>query len=121
MTSRCSGGDEFRQLAGTFNAMQAGIREREAHIVRQATHDALTQLPNREGLRELLQALPAEVPCSVALLDVHRFRDVNASVGHQVGDQLLQALAARLAALAGVGAPCARVGADQFVVAAPAP
>jgi diguanylate cyclase (GGDEF)-like protein len=114
-----NGGVEFRQLAGTFNAMQAGIREREAHIVRQATHDALTQLPNREGLRELLQALPAEVPCSLALLDVHRFRDVNASVGHQVGDQLLQSLAARLVALAGAGAPCARVGADQFVVAAP--
>ena len=113
------GGVEFRQLAGTFNAMQAGIREREAHILHQATHDALTQLPNRAGLRELLQALPAHAPCSVALLDVHRFRDVNASVGHQVGDQLLQALAARLVALAGAGAPCARVGADQFVIAAP--
>ena len=113
------GGVEFRQLASTFNAMQAGIRERETQIVRQATHDTLTGLPNREGLRELLAALPADRPCSVALLDVHRFRDVNASVGHQAGDQLLQALAARLVELSGAGAPCARVGADQFVVTAP--
>ena len=113
------GGIEFRKLAGTFNAMQQAIREREARILRQATHDALTQLPNREGLRQLLAELDADSVCSVALLDVHRFRDINASVGHQVGDQLLQALGARLAALGGAGAACARVGADQFVVVAP--
>ena len=116
---RIEGGEEFRRLAGTFNSMQEGIREREAHILKQATHDALTGLPNREGLRELLSALDASAPCSVALIDVHRFRDINASVGHQAGDQLLQALAQRLAAVTGGLAPCARVGADQFVIAAP--
>ena len=116
---RVSGGEEFKQLAGTFNSMQAGIREREAHIVRQATHDALTGLPNREGLRERLAALPADATLTVALVDVHRFRDINASVGHLVGDQLLQALAVRLALVTGEAAPCARIGADQFVVTAP--
>lgn len=110
------GGVEFQRLVGTFNSMQEGIREREAHILRQATHDALTGLPNREGLRERLAALADSGPCSVALLDVHRFRDINASVGHQSGDQLLQALAARLSQLIGEGALCARVGADQFVI-----
>lgn len=113
-----SGGEEFRQLAGTFNSMQEGIREREARIVRQATHDTLTGLPNREGLRERLAALPANRPLSVALVDVHRFRDINASVGHVTGDQLLQTLAARLAQVVGAGSPCARLGADQFVVTA---
>jgi diguanylate cyclase (GGDEF)-like protein len=113
------GGEEFRRLAGTFNAMQEGIREREARIVQQATHDALTGLPNREGLRELLAALPPSAVCSVGLIDVHRFRDINASVGHQVGDQLLQALAVRLARLSGEANSCARVGADQFVVVMP--
>ena len=113
-----SGGEEFRQLAGTFNSMQASIREREAHIVRQATHDTLTGLPNREGLREQLAALPADRPLSVALVDIHRFRDINASVGHVVGDQLLQALAKRLAKMVSDGSPCARLGADQFVVTA---
>jgi diguanylate cyclase (GGDEF)-like protein len=113
------GGEEFQRLAGTFNSMQEGIREREAHIVRQATHDALTGLPNREGLRERLAALPSGAQLSVALLDVHRFRDINASVGHQAGDNLLLALAQRLQVLAGDDAPCARVGADQFVLTAP--
>jgi diguanylate cyclase (GGDEF)-like protein len=113
------GGEEFQRLAGTFNSMQEGIREREAHIVRQASHDALTGLPNREGLRECLAALPRNAQLSVALLDVHRFRDINASVGHQTGDKLLLALAGRLQALSGDHAPCARVGADQFVLTAP--
>jgi len=112
------GAEEFQQLAGTFNSMQEGIREREARILRQATHDALTTLLNREGLRERLATLEHQGACSVALLDVHRFRDINASVGHQVGDQLLQALAARLSRFGGAQLPCARVGADQFVVVA---
>lgn len=113
------GGVEFRQLAGTFNSMQAGIREREAHIVRQATHDALTGLPNRAGLREQLAAAPPNATLSVALVDVHRFRDINASVGHATGDAVLQALALRLARLAGEHTQCARIGADQYVVTAP--
>ncbi|HMI37756.1 MAG TPA: EAL domain-containing protein [Steroidobacteraceae bacterium] len=112
------GAREFQQLAGTFNSMQEGIREREARILRQATHDTLTGLLNREGLRERLATLGHHGACSVALLDVHRFRDINASVGHQAGDQLLQALAARIGQVCSAQLPCARVGADQFVVVA---
>ena len=110
------GGSEFQRLAGTLNTMQQGIRVREARIVHQSTHDTLTTLPNREGLRERLMALPQGGPYSIVMLDVQRFRDVNASVGHQVGDQLLKILAARLDQLTGGGLPCARVGADQFVL-----
>ncbi len=112
------GAEEFQQLAGTFNSMQEGIREREARILRQATHDTLTGLLNREGLRERLATLGHHGACSVALLDVHRFRDINASVGHQAGDQLLQALAARISQVCSAQLPCARVGADQFVIVA---
>ncbi|MFO1400865.1 MAG: EAL domain-containing protein [Steroidobacteraceae bacterium] len=113
-----TGGVEFQRLAGAFNAMQASIREREARIRHQALHDALTGLPNREGLRALLESAPPPEPCSVALIDIHRFRDVNASVGHQVGDELLRALAGRLQELGGGRWPCARVGADQFAIVA---
>ena len=63
------GAREFQQLAGTFNSMQEGIREREARILRQATHDTLTGLLNREGLRERLAMLEHHGACSVALLD----------------------------------------------------
>ena len=112
------GSEEFRRLSRTFNTMQQSIRHREAQIIEQATHDALTGLPNREGMRARLAALNSAGPCSIALLDIHRFRDINASVGHQAGDQLLQLLAARLTQLVGPAMPCARVGADQFVIAA---
>ena len=114
-----AGGEEFQHLAKAFNAMQEGIQEREGQILHQAAHDALTGLPNREGLRQLLAAGGFTGYWSVALLDVQRFRDINASLGHQSGDQLLCMLARRLQQ-AGLGQwPCARVGADQFVLVAP--
>jgi diguanylate cyclase (GGDEF)-like protein len=116
-----AGSEEFLQLAASFNSMQSGIREREARILDQATHDSLTDLPNRYGLRQWLAARPlGDGPCTLALIDVHRFRDLNASVGHQVGDELLRVLSTRLRLVAGAQGCCARVGADQFIIVLPA-
>ena len=60
------GGDEFRSLAATFNAMQQGIAQREARISHDAHYDALTGLPNRafaeRHLEELLRTSPP--PCT---------------------------------------------------------
>ncbi len=115
------GGEEFERLARTFNSMQQGIRERETRILYQANHDALTALPNRAALCDYLVTLVSNMPTlSVALLDIKRFRDVNASLGHAVGDQLLCALAERLTLLTSTTQQrVARVGADQFVVVLP--
>lgn len=115
---KASGEGEFRQLAESFNSMQSAIREREARIVEQATHDNLTALPNRLAFRQWLgsQGGAGEGLC-VALLDIHRFRDINASLGHAEADRLLCALAQRLRQLAGTGGNCARVGVDQFMLA----
>jgi diguanylate cyclase (GGDEF)-like protein len=115
---KAAGEGEFRQLAESFNSMQSAIREREARIVEQATHDTLTGLPNRLAFRQWLGAQrTAHDGLCIALLDIHRFRDINASLGHQEADRVLCALAERFRELAGAQGLCARVGVDQFMLA----
>ncbi|MCY1137533.1 EAL domain-containing protein [Actinoplanes sp. Pm04-4] len=84
-----------------------------------ATHDALTQLPNRvlfhERLRRALDA-PGARPVAVALIDLDDFKEVNDTLGHEVGDQLLIAVAHRLAGCLRVEDTVARLGGDEFVV-----
>lgn len=115
---KAAGEGEFRQLAESFNSMQSAIREREARIVEQATHDTLTGLPNRLAFRQWLgERHAASEGLCIALLDIHRFRDINASLGHQEADRVLCALARRFDELAGPQGHCARVGVDQFMLA----
>jgi diguanylate cyclase (GGDEF)-like protein len=88
-----------------------------------ATHDALTGLANRALLTERLQdALASTTQASrpaVLLLDLDRFKEVNDALGHHVGDQLLQVVASRLAALVEPDATVARLGGDEFAVLLP--
>jgi len=99
---------EFQRLADTFNSMQLGIRERETHILHQATYHALTGLSNWEGLHQCLVDMTRDKACSILTLDVQRFLDINASVGHQLADHLQKKLAERITQLAGATS-CARV------------
>jgi diguanylate cyclase (GGDEF)-like protein len=84
-----------------------------------ATHDALTQLPNRtlfhERLGKALDA-PAERPVAVALIDLDDFKVVNDTLGHEVGDLLLIAVAQRLNGCIRAEDTVARLGGDEFVV-----
>jgi diguanylate cyclase (GGDEF)-like protein len=87
-----------------------------------ALHDALTGLPNRTLFMDrvqqrLLRATrdPAAT-CAVLFLDMDRFKLVNDSLGHAVGDKLLMALAARLATALRPGDTVARLGSDEFAV-----
>jgi diguanylate cyclase (GGDEF)-like protein len=84
-----------------------------------ATHDALTRLPNRaffqERLRQALSA-PANAGVSVGLIDLDDFKPVNDQLGHEVGDGLLIAVAERLAACVSTAGTVARLGGDEFVV-----
>jgi diguanylate cyclase (GGDEF)-like protein len=91
----------------------------DARITHMAMHDALTDLPNRALLRQRIEeALPHEDPAGCALLyiDLDRFKNVNDTLGHAIGDALLQRVAARLTQQLPNGAMVARIGGDEFAV-----
>ncbi len=88
---------------------------------RQALHDALTGLPNRAQLDEVVRTEVAAAHAEgnrVALLmmDLDQFKEVNDALGHGVGDRLLVAISARLRGLLGPSAFVARLGGDEFAV-----
>lgn len=89
-----------------------------------AYNDALTGLPNRSLLQDrLTQALAAaprsDCKVAVAFLDLDRFKDINDSLGHSVGDQLLQQVAKRLCSAVRQECTVARIGGDEFVILIP--
>jgi diguanylate cyclase (GGDEF)-like protein/PAS domain S-box-containing protein len=88
-----------------------------------AHYDHLTGLPNRVSLQrdlgDFLRGGPEGRPTSMALLDLDGFKDVNNSLGHNIGDQLLKQVAGRLLALAGDDEQVYRIGGDEFAVLFP--
>ena len=95
----------------------------ERRLQHDALHDALTGLPNRVLFRDRLdqairraQRRPPEPCAAVLFLDLDRFKVVNDSLGHQVGDRLLQAVAQRLEASLRPGDTVARLGGDEFTI-----
>ena len=107
-----------------FEGTVEAITERKLHdsqMRHQATHDALTGLPNRTLLHEKLQEAIARAGRSGALvalafLDLDQFKFVNDSLGHAVGDELLKVVARRLLSCMREGDLVARLGGDEFVI-----
>ncbi|WP_460117339.1 sensor domain-containing protein [Pseudomonas sp. S2_C03] len=96
-------------------------KQLHARLQRMAQYDQLTQLPNRELLRDRLKASLTQARLDggrMALLyvDLDRFKEVNDTHGHAVGDMLLQAVANRLKGCVRETDTVARIGGDEFVV-----
>ncbi|MBS2965609.1 diguanylate cyclase [Actinocrinis puniceicyclus] len=92
---------------------------REQHLRHQARHDALTGLANPTELGERLVTLLADqIPLAVVFCDLDRFKEVNDTYGHSVGDLVLRLVAERLRAAVRGEDVVARVGGDEFVVVA---
>jgi diguanylate cyclase (GGDEF)-like protein len=129
-----AGGEEFRSLAATFNAMQSNIAAREADITYHAYHDPLTALPNRAGAVRTLESLirgaasepgaaseagaTREAGAALVLIELRNLRDINASLGLQVGDDVLREAARRLQQNVAATDTVARLGETQFLVIA---
>ncbi|MFC4425137.1 EAL domain-containing protein [Deinococcus navajonensis] len=101
---------ELAQANSTLQAMQETLAYR-------ATHDALTGLANRAHFQaELERALHSGHPFGVLFLDLDRFKQVNDTLGHNVGDELLQEVARRLSGVVRSGDLVARMGGDEFTI-----
>ncbi|HEY2630169.1 MAG TPA: EAL domain-containing protein [Usitatibacter sp.] len=113
--------DEIGQLAVSFNHMLDGILSREKEILRLAYEDGLTGLPNRAMFyKQLEQAVRLAKrgghTVVVMLLDMDRFKAINDTLGHTVGDQALREVGARVRKALRESDVVARLGGDEFAV-----
>jgi diguanylate cyclase (GGDEF)-like protein len=95
-------------------------RRTEAKISHLARHDMLTNLPNRvlfrEHLEDAFSRLEPDRGCAILSLDLDRFKSVNDTLGHPIGDELLKAVAGRLLSAVQSDDMVARIGGDEFAI-----
>ncbi len=109
--------------SGGWLATHEDVTERiraEERIAHLAHYDALTDLPNRVLLRGHLEQRVAELaqgkPFAILYIDIDEFKGVNDSFGHEIGDELLRHVAARLRGCVGPQDLVARIGGDEFAI-----
>lgn len=112
---------ETEDLISAFEEMRKQVRSRQSHLDHLAHHDNLTGLPNRLLFRDRLEhavslANRSNSQLAVMFLDLDRFKQINDSLGHATGDQLLQIAARRLLDLMRDSDTVARFGGDEFAI-----
>ncbi|BDU35588.1 putative EAL and GGDEF domains family protein [Vibrio nigripulchritudo MADA3029] len=107
---------ETSMLVSAFNNMTHNLKSSFEALRTQLVYDSLTQLYSRQGLIETSSNLNNSRPGSLILIGIDRFRDINDSLGHYSGDQLLTIIAQRLKNLCSDRALLARVAGDEFAI-----
>ncbi len=97
------------------------LARREEELSFLATHDPLTGLPNRTLILDRVEQILArsrrsQAPVAALFIDLDNFKDINDTLGHTIGDELLQAVAARLEGVIRDADALGRLGGDEFVV-----
>ncbi len=112
--------DEFGELAGSFNAMQQAIADRERRIVHQAHHDSLSGLPSREFVvGQLRDAMERHKRLAVVSLGLDRINGIVSSLGHRAGDEVVKLAAGALRSRLGETEVLGHLSAHEFVIGLP--
>ncbi|MBA1230156.1 EAL domain-containing protein [Pseudomonas viridiflava] len=109
-----------RNFVAVFSDMTA-IKRSEQELAQLAHYDALTGLPNRLLLTDrisqaLTSARSSKRGCALLLIDLDHFKNINDSLGHNVGDEVLKAIAERLKGVTESDMTLARLGGDEFAL-----
>lgn len=110
---------EMQDMVLSFNAMSQRLRSSRQLLLRQAFVDPLTGLANRASFMARLSTAVATNKgrdVAVVFVDLDRFKNVNDSLGHAIGDSLLSVVGGRLQAAAGPDILVARLGGDEFTL-----
>ena len=113
--------DDASRLDSLAQQLAVAVRKGLLHalITFEATHDRLTQLPNRSFLESEIEQSDSHEPAAVLLVDLDRFKLINDAFGHHAGDQLLIEAARRIEIASDDRGSVARFGGDEFAVFAP--
>ena len=114
-------GDIFNEMADCFSSLLEEYRASESIIWKQANFDALTGLPNRRMFhdrlaQEIKKANRAELKVALLFIDLDKFKEVNDTLGHTMGDILLKEAARRIGSCVRDTDTVARLGGDEFTV-----
>jgi len=113
--------DDYGRFLG-FRGLGSNLSEQrrsEAEASKLARYDSLTNLPNRAMMRSMLDQALANADarrrgCALMIIDLDRFKQVNDTLGHPVGDKLLKKVADRLTEVLGEDGQVGRLGGDEF-------
>ena len=110
-----TGANEFRYLAGTYNTMYNAYKRSIDNLSFKASHDELTGVYNRAGY-DLIRKSVDSATTAFLLIDADNFKTINDQYGHEVGDKVLQKIAATLKQNFRSDDYVCRIGGDEFVV-----